>query len=249
MLKNSKDLETLIHENNNSEAFYSFVTSYATIPLANENIDVLIELSSARALLNPNTLLDGSTALKTKRLDALKAYFSQNALDSAYVDLMQDVLNTDPNYYTQSDIFQTHPSLTRGGIYSQEHQNILVEFFKNRYQDGRIDAIDFDKLFIYSSDKTTKIDLNFATPQLWSLLTGCDLLRAQSISARGGTCHELACFELLDEEKESLEAFAYSFYEPIIQIKLTLRNNEMRAFISFEYDLTQKKGKNFVYQI
>lgn len=249
MLKSSKELQNLAGEDNNTQGFYDFLSAYSTLPLANDAMDVLIELSSARSKLNPNSLISSDTTLQTKRFDALKNYLSRNNADPLYADIMLDVLNTDAAYYTQSDIFQIYPSLPKGLLFSKAQQEILTTFFTNRYHDTSLHAIDFEKIFIYSKDPQTKIDLNVASPELWSLISGCDLLRAQQLAQRSTPCSDLECFELLDEEKERLKLFAYSFYEPILQIKLTLRQNEMRAYISFEYDVKQKKGSNFVYQI
>jgi hypothetical protein len=249
MLKSSKDLDALIQENNSSEAFYNFITSYSTIPLAHEEIEVLIQLSSARGKFNPNTLVNEDALLQTKRFDALKEYFNKNNINSSYADVMLDILNTKENYYPTSDIFYMYPQLSRGSLASLQHQQILSDFFANRYRDNSINNIDFDKFFIYTQDTTTKVDLNFASAEVWSLLIGCESLRAQEILQKSGTCQDLECFGLSVQEIEQLNNFAYSFYEPIIEIKLSLRQNNMHAFISFEYDMKQKKGYHFVYQI
>jgi hypothetical protein len=249
IFKQSKEIDALLDQNS-SEGFYTFVQQSAFLPLNSEEIEVVIEIASARGKINLNTLKDVNGSFVPERVEALEAFLGFHTIDTMYAELLLDAMRgTKEGVLYNSDLFLLQPNLFRDYIASKRHLEIVNEYFKNRYGYNTLEAIDFEEGFYFSKNSATKVDLNFATPLVWTFLLECDKARAEQLYALGGVCGDLDCFGLNESEKELLSRFAYSFYEPVIAVKVTLRQNEMRAKIAFEYDMKLKKGSNFVYEI
>ena len=250
ILKTSKEIEQVISDTNSSEAFYTFLSQSGFIPLQHEGFEITLQIHSARDKINPNTLTNPNSSLNEKRVATLRSYLNLMRVDIHYADVMLDAMRgvrEDYSYY--SDLINTHPHLVKDSITSLAHQKELSKYFIQEYRYDTLSNIPFEELFFYAKQRDTKIDLNFATKETWMFLLGCDVTRAQSILEKSGLCQDFACLELSQEEQELVERFETSFYEPIVAIKLHLRQEAMQAYIAFEYNLQTKKGSHFVYKI
>jgi len=244
ILKNSPEIQAAV-ENNSSAALNMLLAQAAFIPFDLDGVDVIMKIKSARAKLNPNIL-------DTNNTEAFQTYFSSHGVNTQYVDILKDSMGhvkEDNSYY--SNIFDTHPYLFRDYIASAKQLSMINDFYEREYNDNSLDKIDFKNLFYYSKDKNSSVDLNYATVPVWELMLGCPKERAELLASGGGVYESDADLELSDDEKHNLQKFAgkYDFYEPILLVELEIRQDNVSASISFEYNIENKKGSNFVYEI
>ena len=247
ILKNSPDMKQL-EDDNATTQMYLFLAESAYIPLEFGGIKVVLSFSSARSKFNPNQLFDNK-----EEIDAFKKYLQKYMIDALYADILLDNMRivTEKNRYDSysSRIFDENPDLFREYIASKEHLDAINDFYKVEYHNENINNIDFDKLFYYSKNRNTAIDLNYATPEVWEMILGVDRLRAEELSAGSGSYSSVEDLGLLDEEKKSLKKFQTSFYEPYLLVKLKLMSDVGYSEINFEYDIRSKKGYGFVFKI
>jgi len=249
ILQDSKELDLIIKskdKNIQREAFYIFLSQTAFIPFESEDIKMSLEISSARAKFNPNTLLN-----KKGTQDALITYLNLYEINAQYVNMLKDLMGgIKEDFSYNSDIFNQKPYLFRDYIVSQAHLNEINNFYIQTYRENKLKNIDFKNLFYYSKDKKKyTLDLNYATTPVWQLLLGCDKIRAQQLHDEAGAYSSIKDLVLSDDEKLSLKNFKTSFFEPIIYVKVEIIKNGLNTQIMFEYNLTTKKGTNFVYEI
>jgi len=228
ILKDSQQLKDIKDAQNLS----TFLAESSFIPLNYKDTQITIEISSARAKLNLNIFKD------KERLDVLKSYFQSNMIVVEFADILTDSMNgikEDLSY--KSDIFNNNPTLFRNYITSYEHLDKLNQIYKNKYHDNHIKNIEIDKLFFLSKDSDTKVDLNFVTSEVWEFMLGCSALKAEALSANNGSYKTIEDLNLNDAERKMLNKFKYSFYEPYLNIKLTISQNKKHQTIEFSYDL------------
>jgi len=244
ILKNSPEIQAAV-ENNSSSELNILLSQTAFIPFDLHGIDVIMKIKSARAKINPNILDANNT-------DVFQEYFTTYGVNSQYVDILKDSsggIREDNSY--NSNIFDTKPYLFRDYIASAKQLETINDFYEREFNDNSLQKIDFENLFYYSKDKKVSVDLNYATVPVWELMLGCQKERAELLAAGGGTYESDADLDLSDDEKHNLQKFAgkYDFYEPILLVKLEIRQKSVSASISFEYNVKNKKGSNFVYEI
>jgi len=242
MLKNSKEFDVLLEEKSPLN-FFGFLSSVAFIPFESSGLKVSIQIKSARAKLNPNTLTKD-------RSEALREYLSRRRVNPEYVSILLDVVSgIKEDYSYNSGIFNEKPSLFRSYLASREHLLEVNDFYTKTYHENTLENIDFENLFYISKQRDAKIDLNYATPQTWELMLGCSDTRAQKLSLDGGTYEKIEDLSLSDDEKNALQKFQTSFFEPYLEVVVEMQQNAQSAKIRFEYDITTKKGSNFAYTI
>jgi len=247
ILQTSKEIDQVIAKKS-SEVFFVFLSSVSFIPFQTSNLKVSIEIKSARSKFNPNSLMDGNNTMA--RADVLREYMSKNMVNREYVNILLDVMGKikeDESY--NSAIFNDKPSLFRDYLVSQKHLDEVNDFYMKSYHDNNLKNIDFENLFYFSKYRDEKIDLNYATPQTWEMMLGCDRVRGEQLSLGGGTYNSLANVDLNDEEKIALAKFNTSFFEPYLDVLVEISQESQSAKIKFEYDISTKKGSNFVYEI
>jgi hypothetical protein len=249
LLKTSQELDSIV-DSNSSEGLFVFLSQVGYLPLSTNEMEVILEIESARAKLNPNVFKDTNTTFNIQRVDTFKEYLNRYNVDYIYADLLLDaMMGVKENFSYNTDIFTLHPKLFRDYLASKAHLGHFNNYFRDRYRYNTLTQIDFDSLFYYSKKRDTSIDLNFAKPELWKFLLGCEDTRAEQLYALAGMCSDYECFELSDFEKERLERFDISFYESVLFVKVSMFQNDLKASITFEYDMKSKKGSNFVYEI
>jgi hypothetical protein len=247
ILQTSKEIDQVIVKKS-SEVFFVFLSSVSFIPFQTSNLKVSIEIKSARSKFNPNSLMDGNNTIA--RADVLREYMSKNMVNREYVNILLDVMGKikeDESY--NSAIFNEKPSLFRDYVVSQKHLDEVNDFYMKTYHDNNLKNIDFKNLFYFSKNRDEKIDLNYATPQTWEMILLCDKGRAEQLSLGGGTYNTLESLNLNDEEKVALSKFNTSFFEPYLDVLVEISQESQSTKIKFEYDISTKKGSNFVYEI
>jgi len=244
MLKKTPQISTI----NSADTLSLFLSEASFIPLHNEDIDVLIKISSARERLSPEIL-----NTQAKR-DAFLGFLSEKGVNVEYMNILDDLMGgikEDGSY--NSDIFSSHPYLFRDYIASAQHLNAADAFYKQTYHENSLKNIQPQELFYTGSvgvDSNTtryKMDLNRIKPMVWEVLLGCDAQRAEALSANAGFYVNANDLGLSEDENLSLTRFHQniSYYEPYIAIKIIIMKKNNKAVISFEYNLESKKGSNF----
>lgn len=249
ILKTSKELDTIVQQKS-SEGFFAFLSSVSFIPFENSGMKVSIKISSARKKFNPNSLIENNNTINHETTNALTQYMTTNNVRSEYISILLDAMGgikEDMSY--NSGIFHEKPSLFREYITSSKHLREVNNFYMQSYHDNSLKNIDFENLFYFTKDKSSKIDLNYATPPTWQMMLGCDTSRAKQLTLGGGAYKLLENLNLSSEEKKALSRFKTSYFEPYLDIVVEITQNSQNAKIKFEYDISTKKGSNFVYEI
>jgi hypothetical protein len=254
LLKETKELDLIVKNDTvegSIDALSIFLAQTGFIPFESSGVKIILELSSARAKFNPNALVDENSTLPViERVNALKNYMSEKNVDAIYVNMMLDIMSKereDGSY--NSDIFSEKPLLFRDYITSREHLREVDDSYLKSYRNSAINDVDFEKLFYFSKDRNSSIDLNYATVDVWQMMLKCDLARAEKLNEDGGFYTKIEDLHLSPDEKIALSAFNVSFFEPYLDVKVEIIKGKNNAKIRFEYDMKEKKGSNFVYEI
>ena len=249
LLKTSPDLEAI----NSVDTLFIFLSEAAFIPFESSGVKMLIEIKSARSKLNINTLVDikGSALVPNPaKVEALSQYMAHYNVNPSYTDMIVDSMSkikADNSYY--SDIFNENPYLFRDYIASRKHLETINDFYAKTYNENTLQKINFEKLFSFSKQRDSKIDLNYATKETWRLLLGCDELRAEQLSLGAGAYAVEADLGLAPEEILALHRFNVAYLEMFLDVKVTIQSAHLSSELRFEYDMSKKKGSNFVYEI
>lgn len=255
ILKSSKELDmikTLSSDAEKIEVFATFLhMPIPPIPFDNSDMLVSIEFNSARSKFNINSLENNeSNITQLEQLEHFKRYMTWKKVGQEYTDILLDAkggLKEDFNY--RSDLFSNNSHLIRKSISSLAHLKEINKFYLNSSHNVRINDIDGENLFDFSNDDDYKIDLNHATKETFEFLLACDELRAEQLVAEAGEYSNVGDMLLSPKEKENLEKFETSYYEPFIDVTIEFEENNNKAIIRFQYDIEEKKGSNFVYEI
>ncbi|MBT5935862.1 hypothetical protein [Sulfurimonas sp.] len=242
ILKNSADIARAADSNSSDELFI-LLSSASFIPFESSGVEIILKLHSARAKFNP-AQLDANTS------QAFVNYLTNNMINSQYLDILLDNVSgiKEDNSYN-SAIFEENPYLFRDYIASAKHLQIINDFYSQEYNDNSLEKINLKNLFYFTQDKNISIDLNYATTEVWELLLGTTKERAEFLSINAGTYTDDDSLNLDTNELEKLHKFKTSFFEPFLLVEIEIRQNNSISNIQFEYDIKNKKGSNFVYEI
>jgi len=248
MLQDSNDLKIIGESNNSITDLSLFLEQTQMIPFSTEGIDVMIKVQSARSKFNISDLND------SRKANYLTQYLNKYMINSDYVTILFDVISgvkEDDNY--NSAIFEDNPSLFRDYLASYEHLQQLNRFYAKEFNDNHIKNINFKELFYFgmkSENNTSyKIDLNYATAEVWEMILGCSPERAKLFVQHNEVYEKKEDLDLDTEERVRLDAYSYSFFEPYLQVEVRFLKGKSEAKMSFEYDIKKKKGYNFAYEI
>ncbi len=239
ILQNSQRLK----EVNSAESLELFLAEVFLIPLEKDGVNILVEVSSARSKVNVNSFTT------VQQIEALKNFLVLNNIQVEYADMLLDSISGikgDMSYNT--DIFTQKPYLFRDYISSQKHLAEISDSYMKRYNDSNIQNVDMNQLFYTSRDTNSSVDLNQANALTWQLLLECDEQRAINLE-NDIFATSLEELSLEPEELISLNKFKTSFFEPYIEVKIKIIQDNMNAIIKFEYDIQSNKGTNFVYEV
>ncbi|MEA1983382.1 MAG: hypothetical protein U9N39_07550, partial [Campylobacterota bacterium] len=241
-LKTSPDIAR-VADSNSSDELFILLSSASFIPFESSGVEIILKLESARAKFNP-ALLDANTT------EAFVDYLNNKMVNSQYLDILLDNVSgvKEDNSYN-SAIFEENPYLFRDYVVSKKHLEKINDFYASEYNDNSLANINFENLFYFTADENISVDLNYATTEVWELLLGTTPERAEFLATNAGAYSDDASLNLDDSELERLKKFKYSFFEPIVLVKIEISQNESSSNIEFEYDIKNKKGSNFVYEI
>lgn len=251
-LKTSKDLDEVVKDNT-GEVLYMFLSQSSFIPFEASDIKISLEIKSARSKFNVNAILDiNGTESETSiaRIGALKNYLNNHNVNENYTDILLDLMGKvkeDMSY--NSDIFYEKPYLFRDYITSMKHLDEVNDFYMKTYHDNNLKKVDFTQLFSFDKNINTVMDLNYITPEVWELILGVDKFRAMELTNGAGSYTKLKDLGLSDDEKSMLNRFKTSYFEPYLDINIEMIQNSNIANIHFEYDIRNRKGSNFSYEI
>ncbi|MDQ1268152.1 MAG: hypothetical protein QG560_795 [Campylobacterota bacterium] len=250
LLSNYKEIDAL-GEANANETFARFLNQTQLIPFKIEDMKVLIQIRSARGSLNINSLQDDNATLYVQRAEHVREYLKRFRVQEQYIDFLRDGMSKikeDASYHTR--MFYDAPYLYRDHIASMEHLEQINEAYTRQYRDTSLEKADLGHLFSFNKDRNTKIDLNYATQATWMLMLGIDEESALSLVQKPYLYGSYEDLPLSDEKKAVLQdVFETSFFEPFIEVQVAIGQGNKSAKIVFEYDLKNKKGSNFVYEI
>lgn len=249
ILKTSVELDNIVKDKS-ANSFFLFLSQASFIPFESSGIKISLELKSARAKINPNIFVATHLPGNNEALNAFKQYLNNYNINTVYADIMLDVMSgvkEDSSY--NSEIFYDKPDLFRDYIVSEKHLEEVDDFYKKTYHDNSLKNINLENLFYFSNDKNSFIDLNHATVDAWELMLGCTKERANAIVFGAGTWDVIDDINLLDDEKNMLNKFNTSFFEPYVEVVVNIMQNNNSAKVRFEYDMKTKQGKNFSYEI
>jgi len=244
ILQTSQEIK-IISDSNSSEGLFLFLSQAAFIPFESSGLEIIMKISSARAKFNPLLLKENQI-----RQDAMKQYLNNYMINNQYVDILVDNISgiKEDNSYNSS-IFDENPYLFRDYIVSAKHLEKINDFYAKEFNDNALSKVDFNNLFYYSDDNSTKIDVNYATTEVWEMLLTTTKERAEFLSDGAGSYTDEISLGLNSDELERLALFDVSYFEPILLIELEISQNGAFSNISFEYDIKEKKGSNFVYEL
>ncbi len=249
ILQNSQELAFVIDENS-PEDLHLYLSQNSFVQFESSGLTFSMQLSSARSKFNPNSLNDGNNTIDMQKIEALQKYIGRYLVNDVYVDILLDSMSgikEDASYY--SNIFNEKPYLFREYITSMRHLEELNDFYTQTYYDNSLKNINFENLFYISSNKNNAIDVNYATPEIWELILDVDKQRAKQLSQSAGNYTNLESLSLSKDEEDAISKFKISYFEPYIDIKIRLKQNSEIAIIRFEYNIQNKKGSNFSYDI
>ena len=254
ILKNTKELDLIVKNSSQDvsiDALSIFLAQTSFIPFESSDMKIILELSSARSKFNPNALVDlNSSSISLNKVDALKRYLNDNRVNSEYVNIMLDVMGgvrEDMSYNT--DIFNEKPYLFRDYISSFKHLDAINDTYLKSYRENSLKDIEFENLFYFSQDRNISIDVNYATNEVWEMMLGCDKVRAEQLHDNGGFYTKVDDLLLTPDEKIALAMFNISYFEPFLDVKVEIIKGKNNAKIRFEYDMKEKKGSNFIYEL
>ncbi len=242
ILKNSADIARTADSNSSNELFI-LLSSASFIPFESSGVEIVLKLHSARAKFNP-------AQLNANTSQAFVDYLNNNMINNQYLDILLDNMSgtKEDNSYN-SAIFEENPYLFRDYIASAKHLQKINDFYSQEYNDNSLEKVNFKNLFYFTQDKNINIDLNYATTEVWELLLSASKERAEFLSTNAGAYTDDTSLNLNTDELEKLHRFKTSFFEPFILVEIEIRQNDTVSNIQFEYDIKNKKGSNFVYEI
>lgn len=249
ILKTSQELE-LVFEEDSPETLYTYLAQNGFMQFESSGIMLSVQLGSARAKFNPNSLNDGNNTIDMQKIKALQEYVSKNMVNPVYVDIILDSMGgikEDSSYY--SNIFNEKPYLFREYISSIKHFEELNDFYTQTYYDNSLKNINFEELFYFSGDRNNSIDVNYATSEVWELILGTTKQRAKQLVQSAGNYTDLESLSLNQDEESAISKFQISYFEPYLDVKIKLKHNSKISNIRFEYNIKNKKGSNFSYDI
>jgi hypothetical protein len=225
-----------------AESLNLFLLSAGFIPLQLKELLVKIEITSAMGRININAL-QSSNDLQV----ALAKYMVLfNVQDAAYMtDLLLDCMGGYKESY-KTDIFDVMPELYRERIVSKRHFDKIMDFYISERHDNAVTKLPWGELIRFDDANATAIDANYITPALWQMLIpGLQKVRAVDLSSGEVIYKSLEDIDISPEERATLSKFNLSFYQPTVHMDIAIVENNSSAKVTFDYDLTTKKGKHF----
>ena len=223
-----------------------FLLTAAFIPLELKELLVKIEITSTMGHININTL-SRTEAFQ----EALITYLARfNVQDAYYMnDLLVDCMGGYKDVY-KTNIFDELPELYRDRIVSKRHFNKILDFYVRERHDHSVETIPWDALIRFDENNVTTLDANYVEPALWQLfLPQLQEEQAIALSDNDVVYSSLQDLDITAEERQALSPFSLGFFAPTVHLDVEIMENNSTAHVSFDYDMSTKKGKHFEFGI
>ena len=223
-----------------------FLLTAAFIPLELKELLVKIEITSTMGHININTL-SRTEAFQ----EALITYLARfNVQDAYYMnDLLVDCMGGYKDVY-KTNIFDELPELYRDRIVSKRHFNKILDFYVRERHDHSVETIPWDALIRFDDNNVTTLDANYVEPALWQLfLPQLQEEQAIALSDNDVVYSSLQDLDITAEERQALSPFSLGFFAPTVHLDVEIMENNSTAHVSFDYDMSTKKGKHFEFGI
>ena len=229
-----------------AETLELFLLTAGFIPLELKELLVKIEITSTMGHININSL-----AHVPAFQEAFIAYMARfNVQDAYYMnDLLVDCMGGYKDVY-KTNIFDELPELYRDRIVSKRHFNKVLDFYVRERHDYSVKKIPWDALIRFDEANATVLDANYIEPALWQMLLP-QLQEEQAVSlADNDTLYStLQDLDITEEERQSLSPFSLGYFAPTVHLDIEIMENNSTAHVSFDYDMSTKKGKHFEFGI
>ncbi len=256
ILKSSKELEMIKTSSPNDarELFFIFLKQASFIAFESSGMKISIEMNSARSKFNINSLKNTPNGVfKSNEALYFERYMTWKKVEEEYTDILLDAKGgIKVDFIYKSDLFTYKPHLVRDSISSLAHLQEINKFYLNSSHNVRIKDIDAENLFDFSNDDDYKIDLNYATKETFEFMLFCDEERAEELAQLTGetsNINDILEGNEIGNFQDFKSLFETSYYEPYIDVTVKFIENKNKAIIRFQYDIEDKKGSNFVYEI
>jgi len=223
-----------------------FLLTAAFIPLELKELLVKIEITSTMGHININTL-SRTEAFQ----EALITYLARfNVQDAYYMnDLLVDCMGGYKDVY-KTNIFDELPELYRDRIVSKRHFEKILDFYVRERHDHSVETIPWDALIRFDENNVTTLDANYVEPALWQLfLPQLQEEQAIALSDNDVVYSSLQDLDITAEERQALSPFNLGFFVPTVHLDVEIMENNSTAHVSFDYDMSTKKGKHFEFGI
>ena len=235
-----------IGEVSDADTLELFLLTAAFIPLELKELLVKIEITSTMGHININTLSHSEVFQ-----EALITYLARFNVQDAYYfnDLLVDCMGGYKDVY-KTNVFDELPELYRDRIVSKRHFEKILDFYVRERHDHSVETVPWDDLIRFDENNVTTLDANYVQPALWQLfLPQLQEEQATALSEHDVVYNSLQDLDITEEERHALSPFHLGFFVPTVHLDVEIMENNSTAHVSFDYDMSTKKGKHFEFGI
>lgn len=249
---NKKSQEYNATDDTTGELFYTIFDefSFPLVPIGDTDLKVGIELSSARSKFKINSIFENNTSK-----ELLQEYLMSKMVDIQYIDMLEDVMGgirVDQDYKTEIFYEKRHLFKDKNNyLTSLKNLTEINDFYKKTYHNNKIDIIDFQGIMSFSNSNNYELDLNCASDGVLEILGLSQTDKVDDEKQEISSCSIELCNSFSDEEKNEFASKynATCTTQKYIDVALKIQQNNQTSTVRFEYDMNQKKGSNFSYDI
>ena len=246
LLKSSSELNSV----SDAQGLNLFLSTASIIPFEVNALAVKIEIASAGAKININSL--NNAVLKEAFINYLVRYNVSNP--DYLMQLIYDASHgVNENGY-QSDIFDANPSLYRDKIVSQSHLNTILKHYVLTQHENSVMKLPWNNLVRFDDNNDSSLDANYLSADVWQMLVP-DMSEEEAAERASGLNVATSVEELglNGDDAAWLTSLNGSgiigFYTPKVAVNVDILEHNQSAKISFDYNLASKKGNHFEYGI
>jgi hypothetical protein len=177
-------------------------------------------------------------------LDRILAYY--NVSDPfLLISLIADTLDKDTNErVTGSEIALEDPDFTQGHIYNLHQFRRILAVYERETRDFSVEKVPWNKLIGFRNDD---IDFNHVTPEtLRFMLPGlAPSLLTRMTTGRVRTYAKFEELPLSPVDIKVLQAFNVNFYDPAVQVNMSLFGDKQKVSYTFVYNLSKHEASYF----
>lgn len=253
------DIYTLLHQNTGDIKDADTLDILLNMPLFFNNkqsgISAGVTFASDAAKVNINLLLSQS-APKAEGLPVPLRSDYENYLNRILgyynvsdplllISLIADTLDSDTDErVTGSEIALENPDFTQGHIYNLHQFRRILAAYERETRDFSVEKIPWEKLIGFRNEK---IDFNHILPETLQFMLP-DLGKSTLTRLTTGRQRTYGKFEelpLSPEDIKVLQTFNVDFYDPDVQVRLSLFGDKQKVSYTFVYNLSKHEASYF----